>query len=188
MENRTDWKGLFRDGGRFNKAVRAQQEELGELATETEFRNMRCALAVSFLLTGLGFAAHVLQYQEQWVKESPLLNVAGGGAFLLGACLLWLCGVGWWCITNSHELRLYAEMHLLWGVQPYRSALGILTVFVLLAVMSRLLLPRSRNRQDFSIWLCMLTMAVLWGALGGVFLGFCISGVAPHGSTGDFPA
>jgi hypothetical protein len=81
-------------------------------------------LMVLNLLAG---AALVCVKGECWAVRSPLFRVMGALSTEVSLAITWLGGVGWWLFTSDWSVCTWAKKLLgTWGMQPYRSAAGML--------------------------------------------------------------
>lgn len=165
MADRVDWNAYVRGSNR--PRGRVQTEGVREVARGVSRRKRERVSPLLVILTGGGLGILAYVHGDGWVRESPLLNVIGSATVLLLLGIGWVAGVGWWCITNSHALRLWVEALLLWGFQPWRSALGVLGVFFILGLFVHRSLGRTRSHRGlvgFAFVLLSLCCLLTWMA------------------------
>ena len=80
---------------------------------------------------------------ESWMTRSPIFNAVGSLISLLGLLACWITGGLWWLVTANAAVCRWAGQLLPFGVQPFRSIIGILVLMVALAVAVRRFLPGS---------------------------------------------
>lgn len=164
MANRVEWRAFLRSGAGAGTDNGKRRQGLGEVSSELRFRRAQRSLSLLLVLHGFGLAALASWQGDGWVSRSPLLNVFGAGAVLVVLCITWLAGLGWWCITSSLSVAQRAQAVFPWGIQPHRSALGVVAVFILLAFLARWMVQRSRSSRRVVEPLCVVlrvTMVLL---------------------------
>jgi len=114
-------------------------------ATEDDYIVGRWFCQIYIVLNGIGLAALTGAIGNGWWNESPLLNALGAVTGLLALVICFLAGLVWWCITGSQDLAKWSAQAMPWFGQPARSELGILSVFVLLALVAGWVLSRVRS-------------------------------------------
>lgn len=139
-----------------------------------ENTNNQLIKCIQVLLIALGmvFAWLVIVYKYSWANNSPLFNVFGAAVCLLFLFFCKIMGGLWWFITNSNAFLVWAGKFMPVGIQPYRSASAIMTVFIVFALFFPQLL-RSCNRlqcfikyrQFFLSFLICLLIAITIGLL-----------------------
>jgi len=119
----------------------------------------------AMVLMGIGYACIAIQYGESWVNNSPLFRTVGAAVSLVSLLFCMFCGGVVWIINNSRDVIHWSIGMLPFGIQPFRSALGIVGVFTLLAIyMNRLPLIKRLSLAQLRILrhLIWVTVDVLW--------------------------
>lgn len=97
--------------------------------------HMRWLQHLSWLIVLNGMVLAVLTWLEgwSWPVRSPLLRGVGAPTILIVLVGIRLGGLLWWVVTGSHRVSVWANDLLPWGIQPYRSILGIVGLSLLTA-------------------------------------------------------
>ena len=130
--------------------------DLSSTFPSSKSRKRASATETSYL--GLILAAWAAHRGPKWMINSLVLDVLGSASAFMFQGVYWLAGAAWGCITGSHAVRLRAEALLPRGVEPYRSAFGILIVFAIIGSVTWVALSKLRPSQELLDFVEMMLM------------------------------
>ena len=120
VDGRTGWGPLFR-----SKRPRQANRALSEVQRQRALRQIPWLAVFNFL----ALAALVCIDGENWVVRSPLFRFIGGAASVVGSLVTYIIGFFWWLVYEDWSVCEWSKALLRsFGLQPYRSALGLLLV------------------------------------------------------------
>jgi len=161
MRNRVNWKALLDNGEHRPMPNQKRTKTTNNLMSDATFK-LACQLVPAAVAAeGLILALLTLCFGKGWIIGSPLLNAAGGALALVLLCISLLIGVVLWCITGASTVVEWAFGLFPFGAQPPRSALGVLVVFALLALVAQWIMPRLRADRELAEVLCIVLAVIL---------------------------
>jgi hypothetical protein len=130
-------------------------------------RTVKCAVAAM----GLALSLIACTSRNSWVTRSPIFNFLGAAG---GALLLLLCLVGggiWWLITGSKDICVWASGLLPLCPQPYRAAIGIAALFLIVAS----IMPKIPWSDRFGRRHLIIISLSVWGIVGYAWIAAILS-------------
>jgi hypothetical protein len=96
-------------------------------------RSLTRTVKYSVSALGLALALIASTSRDSWVTRSPIFNFLGSAGSVL-ILLLCIAGGGiWWLITGSKGICVWAKSLMPFCPQPYRAAIGIAALFLIIA-------------------------------------------------------
>ncbi len=165
MTSRVDWQSLFRQ----SRTSRGSGN-LGELQHDVQHRGTLRRLQWLFVANLLAGVVFICLDGDSWAVRSPLFTAVGLGSsvlLLLAACI---AGLVWLLVTGSALVISWAWHYLtLGGIQPYRSASGLLAVGLIILLLvcryEKRLEPGTGMLRQVAM-LLRISLAVLFVAIG----------------------
>jgi len=126
-------------------------------------RSVRWAVQV----TGIGLAAIAVQHDGSWVCSSPLFKLVGSITMMMLLCGYLCAGTLIKFIYDNGIFLAEAGRLLPFGIEPWRSASGIIAVFIALSYVTRVqkitedIKPERLGLAAKAAW---ITAAAVWSA------------------------
>ena len=161
-----NWRSLLDAAEGTGQGTRRPGRGLSERERSARLERLRSEMECQLAVLGLALACLAMRFDDSWVTASPVFSVLGASASCLLLAAFWLVGGLLWLFTRNTSLCARAADLLPFGLQPGRSALGVLAFFLILAALWRHLpVVRSLGFED-----------LLWHhqVLGGVSVLACV--------------
>jgi hypothetical protein len=130
-------------------------------------RTVKCAVAAM----GLALSLIACTSRNSWVTRSPIFNFLGGAGSVV-LLLLCLAGGGiWWLLTGSKGICLWAGGLMPFSLQPYRAAIGIAALFLIVAN----IMPKIPWSDRFGRRHLIIISLSVWGIVGYAWIAAILS-------------
>ena len=127
------WQDFLEQGQQVSEAGGNLEGSLQGIQQELHRRKLELSLTVGLIAAGIALFFLIWAYGESWVTAGPLFTLIGGTAVFCFLILTWVCGGLFFLLTEASMVCSWAAEKLPFGEEPYRSAAGVLAVFILMA-------------------------------------------------------